>query len=111
MDVRAKLLPETTIKPIPAQSFQGFVEDQLKNTLINPFEALAKQQVFAVIVFTLLFGAAMTTLGSVGAQFFYQSRSKYGDEQAYWVDHESCALWRIWAFGFTYCINGTRSIS
>lgn len=75
LELRSKLMTETTIEPISPPSFQNFFEDQLRNALINPFEALAKQQVLAVIVFTVLFGAAMTTVGPLGARFFEMNRA------------------------------------
>lgn len=76
-EFRSKLGNSSTsaIGPVETPSFQRFFEDQLRNALKNPFEALAKQQVLAVIVFTLLFGAAMTTIGPVGAKFFEVNRA------------------------------------
>lgn len=76
LEIRSKLISDNhEIAPIKTPGFQTFFEDQLKNALINPFEALAKQQVLAVIVFTILFGAAMTTIGPQGARFFEVNRA------------------------------------
>ncbi len=75
IELRAKLVSGSEIGPMATPSFQEFFEDQLRNALINPFEALAKQQVLAVIVFTLLFGAAMTTIGPAGDRFFEVNRA------------------------------------
>ena len=75
LELRSKLLSDTTVTPTVTSSFQNFFEDQLRNALINPFEALAKQQVLAVIVFTVLFGAAMTMIGPLGLKFFEINRA------------------------------------
>lgn len=75
LEFRKKIMSDPSVTTIQAPSFQVFFEEQLKNALINPFEALAKQQVLAVIVFTILFGAAMTTVGSAGAKFFEINRA------------------------------------
>jgi Na+/H+-dicarboxylate symporter len=75
LELRSKLMSDTATTPKVTASLQNFVEDQLRNALINPFEALAKQQVLAVIVFTVLFGAAMTTLGPIGLKFFEINRA------------------------------------
>lgn len=75
LELRSKLMGDTNVTPTITTSFQGFFEGQLRNALINPFEALAKQQVLAVIVFTILFGAAMTTIGPLGLQFFEMNRA------------------------------------
>lgn len=75
LEFRSKIMSDPRVTTLEAPSFQVFFEDQLKNALINPFEALAKQQVLAVIVFTILFGAAMTTVGPLGAQFFEINRA------------------------------------
>ncbi len=76
LELRSKLpTTETTATISSPPSFQAFFEDQLRNALINPFEALAKQQVLAVIVFTVLFGAAMTTIGPLGVRFFEFNRA------------------------------------
>jgi Na+/H+-dicarboxylate symporter len=75
LELRSKLMKDTSVAVMPPLSFQGFVEEQLHNALINPFEALAKQQVLAVIIFTLLFGAAMTTIGPLGMRFFEMNRA------------------------------------
>lgn len=74
VELRTKLIGDTAITPPSTPGFEAFVEDQLRNALINPFEALAKQQVFAVIVFTILFGAALTTVGPAGRRFFAVNR-------------------------------------
>lgn len=75
LELRSRLMSDTTIVLQKPPSFQRFFEEQLHNALINPFEALAKQQVLAVIVFTVLFGAAMTTVGPIGARFFEVNRA------------------------------------
>lgn len=75
LELRSRLMSDSTTLPQEPPSFQRFFEEQLHNALINPFEALAKQQVLAVIVFTVLFGAAMTTIGPLGARFFEVNRA------------------------------------
>lgn len=75
LELRSKLFMNTPVEPVAAPSYQQFFEDQLRNALKNPFEALANQHVLAVIVFTILFGAAMTTIGPLGAKFFEINRA------------------------------------
>lgn len=75
LELRSKLFMTTPVVPVVTPSYQQFFEDQLRNALKNPFEALANQQVLAVIVFTILFGAAMTTIGPSGAKFFEINRA------------------------------------
>ena len=41
----------------------SFLRKQIDKTLVNPFEALASGNVLAIIVFALLLGATLTTLG------------------------------------------------
>jgi Na+/H+-dicarboxylate symporter len=74
LELRSKLSMKAA-KPISSPNYQQFFEDQLKNALKNPFEALANQHVLAVIVFTILFGAAMTTIGPSGKKFFEVNRA------------------------------------
>lgn len=70
-----KLISQPTIATRKMPDWHTFFEEQIKNALINPFEALAKQQVLAVIIFTILFGAAMTTIGPLGVKFFEINRA------------------------------------
>lgn len=75
LELRSKLFMATPVQPVATPSYQQFFEDQLRNALKNPFEALANQHVLAVIVFTILFGAAMTTIGPLGLKFFEINRA------------------------------------
>lgn len=75
LELRSKLFMSTPVERAPTLSYQQFFEDQLRNALKNPFEALANQHVLAVIVFTILFGSAMTTIGPLGAKFFEVNRA------------------------------------
>jgi Na+/H+-dicarboxylate symporter len=75
LELRSMMNSQATIAPHKPFSLQKLVESQLTNALKNPFEALAKQQVLAVIVFTILFGTAMTTIGPLGLKFFEINRA------------------------------------
>jgi len=75
LELRFKLEPDMIITPTKAMSLAKFIDEQLKSALKNPFEALASQDVLAVIVFTILFGAAMTTIGPLGNKFFEINRA------------------------------------
>lgn len=57
--------------PAAARRFEAagpldFVRDQLAAALVNPFRALADNDVMAIIVFALLLGSALASLGSRG---------------------------------------------
>lgn len=75
LELRAKMNRTATIKPSKPVNIEKLLETQLSNALKNPFEALAKQQVLAVIVFTILFGTAMTSIGAAGQKFFEINRA------------------------------------
>lgn len=51
-------------------SLQEFVLAQIDKTLVNPFAALAGNNVLGVIVFAVLFGLALSRLGSRGQKIF-----------------------------------------
>lgn len=61
--LRSRLSDAPTKPPTSAGTFLGM---QLKKALQNPFSALANGNVLAVIVFALLLGAALSTLGERG---------------------------------------------
>ena len=48
------------------QTIPGFLRKQIDKTLRNPFEALATGNVLSIIVFALLLGATLTTIGESG---------------------------------------------
>lgn len=75
LELRSRLSATAIAPPVKPPSIQNFFEMQIRNALKNPFEALAKQQVLAVIVFTILLGAAMTTVGKDGEKFFAINRA------------------------------------
>lgn len=74
-ELRSLLPTNSPIQQVSKPSYQHFFEDQLRNALKNPFEALANQHILAVIVFTILFGAAMTTIGPLNEKFFEVNRA------------------------------------
>ncbi|MDA0712387.1 MAG: dicarboxylate/amino acid:cation symporter [bacterium] len=51
-------------------SLQEFVFAQIAKTLVNPFAALAENNVLGVIVFAILFGLALSRLGDRGQKVF-----------------------------------------
>lgn len=50
-----------------AQTVSGFLKKQIDKMLCNPFHALANGNVLGVIVFSLLLGGTLTTMGDKGA--------------------------------------------
>lgn len=73
--IRSKLSQEKKPKPIEQMSVNQFLIAQIQKSLVNPFEALAKKNVLAVILFALLLGGAMTTIGPLGKNFFHINRA------------------------------------
>jgi Na+/H+-dicarboxylate symporter len=70
LELRANLEKEEKPKSTSAITIGDFFIAQIKKSFINPFEALAQKNVLAVIIFALLFGGAMTTIGPAGKKFF-----------------------------------------
>ena len=58
-------LPQA-ITAAPARSLGGFFAELLKGLLQNPFKSLAEADILSVIVFSLLFGAVLASLGRQG---------------------------------------------
>lgn len=75
LDLRSHLEKDHRPAQIQSMSMSDFVTAQIKKALVNPFEALAQKDVLAVIIFTLLLGGAMTTIGPLGRQFFEINRA------------------------------------
>jgi Na+/H+-dicarboxylate symporter len=57
-------------KSLQALSPHGFFEAQIQKIFVNPFEALAKKDVLAVIFFALLLGTALHRVGPQGVRIF-----------------------------------------
>ena len=66
LDMRARAQDQGTTKPVDPPSAGEFLRKQLDKALVNPFKALASNNVLAVIVFAILLGGALTTLGRRG---------------------------------------------
>lgn len=58
-----------------AMSIHQFALEQINKALANPFEALADKNVLAVIIFAVLLGASLTTLGQAGQDVFKINRT------------------------------------
>ncbi len=68
---RGKLQVDHLIKKLtglttPPATIGDFMRAQIDKSLKNPFEALARSEVLAIIIFALLLGMALTTLGDEG---------------------------------------------
>lgn len=70
LELRSKLKQDATPHATKMSSIGEFLTQQLKKALVNPFQALANSQILAVIIFALLLGGAMTTIGQEGRIFF-----------------------------------------
>lgn len=69
-EFRERLEKNQQSKTIKALSFEEFFQAQINKALVNPFEALAEKHVLAVIIFAILFGGALGTLGAQGRVVF-----------------------------------------
>ena len=70
LELRSKLAKDSKPTDKSNLSIKDFLLLQIEKTLINPFEALASKNVLAIIIFTMLFGAALTTIGPLKEQIF-----------------------------------------
>lgn len=70
LELRSKLSKDSKPTDKSNLSIKDFLLLQIEKTLINPFEALASKNVLAIIIFTMLFGAALTTIGPLKEQIF-----------------------------------------
>jgi len=70
MKYRAILSDNHSAQAPEALSLGEFFRSQLKKLLINPFQALAEQQILAIIFFSFLFGAALSSLGKRSREIF-----------------------------------------
>lgn len=71
LEFRSKLKQDEAPEATTQMGTMGqFLTLQLERALINPFQALANSQILAVIIFALLLGGAMTTIGAQGRIFF-----------------------------------------
>lgn len=74
LELRSQLSPSERPKPIDSVSWLQFLGRQIDTLLVNPFEAMAGRNFLAVIVFTLLIGGAMASMGARAEPFFALSR-------------------------------------
>lgn len=65
---RVQLASQNTSSTKPSMS--EFLEKQIHKALINPFQALANRDVLAVILFAILLGGSLATLGERGQRVF-----------------------------------------
>lgn len=70
LEFRERLAKDGQPSPVESISMGNFLHSQLSKALINPFEALADKQVLAVIIFTILLGGALGTMGAQGRVVF-----------------------------------------
>lgn len=70
LEFRSKLKQDASPAETKVSSMYQFVISQIKQTLINPFHALANSHILAIIVFALLLGGALTTIGEEGRIVF-----------------------------------------
>ena len=70
LEFRARASDKAKNTSYSSLSIQEFFTSQIKKALINPFEALSDKDVLAVILFALLLGGALTTLGARSKQIF-----------------------------------------
>jgi solute carrier family 1 (high affinity glutamate transporter) protein 1 len=75
LELRARLSGGAPPAPVESPSAYQFFLKQLDKALVNPFSALAKGNVLAVIVFALLLGGALTTLGRRGREVLRVNRT------------------------------------
>ena len=68
LEMRARAQDKGSTQPVDPPSAGAFLRKQLDKALVNPFKALATNNVLAVIVFAILLGGALTTLGRRGRE-------------------------------------------
>ena len=66
LEMRSRAQNKASTAPVDPPSAGAFLRKQLDKALVNPFKALAGNNVLAVIVFAILLGGALTTLGKRG---------------------------------------------
>ena len=75
LDMRARAERAESTQPVDPPSAGTFLRKQLDKALVNPFQALASNNVLAVIVFAILLGGALTTLGRQGREALALNRT------------------------------------
>lgn len=70
LEFRDRMTKEHRGESFKLSSPKELLKSQLTNAILNPFEALANKQVLAVIIFTILFGGALGTVGAQGKIVF-----------------------------------------
>ncbi len=68
LEMRSRAQDKASTQPVDPPSAGAFLRKQLDKALVNPFKALASNNVLAVIVFAILLGGALTTLGRRGRE-------------------------------------------
>jgi len=70
LQFRARVSDKAKNTNYSSLSLPEFFTAQIKKALVNPFEALANKHVLAVILFALLLGGSLTTLGNRSETIF-----------------------------------------